>query len=156
MSSRQVTGFAPSRMSLLVPTEASEVMGPGTASTSFPCSRARSTVIRAPERAGASTTSTPKDSPAMIRLRRGNVHCVPPCSKGNSEITAPEAAILLIKDSLPAGYGLPRPVPSTAMVRPEESAPRWAAVSIPGARPETTVTPLAASSRASLSATTLP
>ena len=46
---------------------------PGTANTSRPASCASRAVIRLPERSAASTTTTPSDSPAMIRLRRGKV-----------------------------------------------------------------------------------
>ena len=44
---------------------------PGTAITSRPCSSARRAVIREPERAAPSTITTPRESPDMMRLRRG-------------------------------------------------------------------------------------
>ena len=46
-------------------------MEPGTAKTSRPKSEARRAVISEPERREASTTTTPDESPAMIRLRIG-------------------------------------------------------------------------------------
>ena len=46
----------------------SEVMGPGMANTSRPCSMLKSAVIRAPLRSAASTTSVPTERPAMIRF----------------------------------------------------------------------------------------
>ena len=46
---------------------------PGTANTSRPCSSACRAVISAPLRALASTTTTARDSPLMIRLRAGNI-----------------------------------------------------------------------------------
>ena len=61
-----------------------------------------------------------------------------------------------MRRSLPAGYGLPSPEPSTAIVRPADRAPSWAAVSIPGASPDTTVTPRPASSAPSFLATSRP
>ena len=48
------------------------------------------------------------------------------------------------------------PAAETAIVSPASSAPRWAAASIPRARPETTTTPAAASSRAIPCATEVP
>ena len=46
-------------------------MLPGIAKTSRPSSIARSQVMRLPERILASATITPRQSPAMMRLRAG-------------------------------------------------------------------------------------
>jgi len=75
-SSAEVTMAAPSRSSRRVPTLWRTKIDPGTASTSRPCSRANSTVIRAPLRAPASTTSVPRLSPLMMRLRGGKLVAV--------------------------------------------------------------------------------
>jgi len=44
---------------------------PGTANTSLPSSRAKSAVIKEPLRSAASTTTTPRDKPLIIRFRAG-------------------------------------------------------------------------------------
>lgn len=54
-----VNGIAPSFIKLLVPSEFLLVIFPGTAYTSFPCSNAKSAVIKLPLLFGASTTITP-------------------------------------------------------------------------------------------------
>ena len=53
-------------------------MEPGTAKTSRPKSVARRAVISEPERRDASTTTTPEERPAMIRLRIGKF-----CGRGS-------------------------------------------------------------------------
>ena len=45
---------------------------PGTAKTSRHCSRAQREVMRVPLNSPASTTRTPRESPLMMRLRKGN------------------------------------------------------------------------------------
>jgi hypothetical protein len=56
-------------MRKLVPKEFLEVMLPGTAKTSRPCSSASRAVMSEPESSEASTTTTPRLSPLMMRLR---------------------------------------------------------------------------------------
>ena len=62
---------------------------PGTAKTSRFCSSAQRAVIRVLLYSAASTTSTPKDIPLMIRLRIGKFCGAANVAKGNSEINAP-------------------------------------------------------------------
>ncbi len=70
-SSPRSTSAAPSRINAWAPRLAGEVTGPGTAMTSRPNSAASRAVISAPLRSAASTTTTPRDSPAMTRFRSG-------------------------------------------------------------------------------------
>ena len=70
--------IAPSRSSSCVPAEVSEKIEPGTANTSRPKSAASRAVMREPERREASTTTTPEESPAMMRLRIGKF-----CGRGS-------------------------------------------------------------------------
>src|SRR5207253_1809860 len=70
-SCQQVISLAPSWRSRFVPALIAEVILPGTANTSRPRSPAKPAVIRAPLRSAASTTTTPRLSPASVRLRAG-------------------------------------------------------------------------------------
>jgi len=70
-----------------LPLDSVEWIDPGTANTSRPCSPARRAVIRLPERSAASITSTPRASPAMIRLRRGKLCSSGGVPRGNSDST---------------------------------------------------------------------
>src|SRR5207237_7832944 len=70
----EVSGVAPSRSNALVPTDNELVISPGTANTSLPSSKAKSAVISAPLRSRASTTIVAAQSPAITRLRAGNLH----------------------------------------------------------------------------------
>src|SRR3989344_9353248 len=76
-------------MRWLGPDEAEEKIGPGTAKTSRPCSRAKRAVIRAPERSRASTTTTPFERPEIIRFRRGKFFFLAGGPGGFSESTSP-------------------------------------------------------------------
>ena len=62
-----------SRRNARQPADAGASIEPGTRKQSRPCSSAQDAVIRAPLRAGASTTTVASASPLMTRLRRGNV-----------------------------------------------------------------------------------
>src|SRR3954463_3740895 len=62
---------------------------PGTAITSRPYSSARRAVISDPEAGAASTTTTPSDSPAITRLRRGKSLARAVAPSGRSLTTAP-------------------------------------------------------------------
>ena len=99
-------------------------------------------VISAPEFVEASTTSTPSDMPLMMRLRCGNAPASGGLRGGDSLITAPAATIFSASSACSGGYMFNTPLPSTARVRPPAArAPRWAAASMPRARPLVIVTP---------------
>ena len=66
-----------------------DVMLPGTANTSRFDSSASLTVISEPEYSAASTTTTPKDIPAMIRFRMGKFCGDGAVPRGNSDNIAP-------------------------------------------------------------------
>lgn len=72
MSLALVTSFAPCLIKLCGPALNDEKIGPGTAKTSRPCSKAQSAVISDPLFSAASTTKTPKLSPLIIRFLSGN------------------------------------------------------------------------------------
>ena len=78
-----------SRRKARQPADAGAPIGPGTRKQSRPCSSAHDAVIRAPLRAGASTTTVASASPLMIRLRRGNVPMLGSTSGASSDTTAP-------------------------------------------------------------------
>ncbi len=63
--------FAPCLMSRFGPQLILEVMFPGTANTSRPCSIARRAVIADPLYCAPSTTRSPQLRPLMMRLRMG-------------------------------------------------------------------------------------
>ena len=72
MSQASWTNLAsPRRMSPLGPLLRGASMPPGTAKTSLPCSKAHLAVMSDPLDWVPSTTSTPRLSPAMSRLRTG-------------------------------------------------------------------------------------
>ncbi len=113
---------------------------PGTRKHSRPCSSAHDAVIRAPLRAGASTTTVASASPLMIRFRRGNVPVVGASPAPSSETTAPPAVDDRIRQpGVRSRVEMPWPPPMTATVVPPASrVAAWAAPSIPIASPETT------------------
>lgn len=63
--------LAPSFINSLQPSLCSLVISPGKAKTSFPCSSAKSAVIKAPLILLASTTNTPFDNPLIILFLLG-------------------------------------------------------------------------------------
>jgi len=69
-SSALVQNVAPSRKRSLVPSALGSSGEPGTAKISRPASAANFAVIREPDRRAASTTTTARQRPATIRLRR--------------------------------------------------------------------------------------
>ena len=73
MSSTPVIGAAPSFSRLFGPSLWCERMLPGTANTSRPCCKAKRAVIIAPDFMSASTMTTPRTRPLMIRLRGGKL-----------------------------------------------------------------------------------
>ena len=117
--------------------------------------------MRVPLFTAASTTSTPFDMPDIILLRLGKFPLSGEVPGGNSDITAPHSQILLYSCLFSAGYTTSTPLPSTAMVAKLpfgafSIAARAEMQSMPWARPDTTHTPLAASSAASIFATSAP
>ena len=100
---------APRRRRSLAPRQRGSSGEPGTAKTSRPCSSAKRAVISEPERAAASTTTTPSAIPEMIRLRRGKWRACGSLPSGNSATIAPcrrkrlvEPAVLLGIDDIDA------------------------------------------------------
>ena len=79
--------------SRLVPALAMEVIGPGTAMTTRPISSARAAVETAPLRRAASTTTVPRLSAAIRRLRARNRCLRGWLPGGSSESTTPASAI---------------------------------------------------------------
>ena len=73
MSSALSTSLAPWRISAWQPRDSGEWIEPGTANTSRPYSAACRAVISEPDCSAASTTSVPRASPAMMRLRIGKL-----------------------------------------------------------------------------------
>ena len=67
---------------------------PGTMKHSRPCSSAHEAVIRAPLRAGASTTTVASARPLITRFRRGKVPRVGRTSGASSETIAPPDATI--------------------------------------------------------------
>ena len=157
MSSSDSTSLAPSLIRACVPFEAYESILPGIAKTVRPCSSAMAAVIREPLLLAASITTTPSERPLITLLRSGKFVFCGVAPRGNSVITAPDAAILSASFLFSAGYRRSRPLPRTAIVLPPAlSAPWWAAVSIPLASPLTTVRPIRAIWEARRSALILP
>ncbi len=73
MSSALSTSLAPWRISAWQPRDSGEWIEPGSANTSRPYSAAWRAVISEPDCSAASTTSVPRDRPAMMRLRMREV-----------------------------------------------------------------------------------
>ncbi len=88
-SSALVQNVAPSRKSSLAPSARGSSGEPGTAKISRPSSAANFAVMREPDRRAASTTTTARQRPATIRLRRGKSRPRASQPKGLSLIAAP-------------------------------------------------------------------
>ena len=88
------TSLAPSCMRRFAPALDGDVIRPGTAKTSRPRSPANPAVIRAPLRSAASTTTTPRASPASVRLRAGKWPGSAGTPAANCDTTAPCASIV--------------------------------------------------------------
>lgn len=123
---------------------------PGTAITSRPASAASRAVMSEPDRGAASTTTVPSASPAMIRLREGKWRASGWLPGGCSATSSASCATCSCRSAFSGGKAMSIPLAITPIVR--GSAPTCAAVSIPRARPDTTVTPSAARSCASVRA----
>ena len=118
--------------------------------TSRPASPASRAVMSEPERGAASTTTVPSDRPAMMRLREGKLRasgCVP---GGCSATSSARAETSSCNSRFSGGKVTSIPLAMTPIVF--GSAPTCAAVSMPRAKPETTVAPSAARSCARLRA----
>lgn len=100
---RRFDQLGPCFISLWQPLDNGEWMEPGMAKTSRPCSAASRAVISVPLRSAASTTSTPRASPAMIRLRRGKLEASGGVPSANSETIAPFSAMAWASAWLRAG-----------------------------------------------------
>ena len=93
MSVASRTSAAPWRISARQPAASGFSGEPGTANTSRPCARACRAVISEPLPAAASTTTTPRARPEMMRLRCGKCAARGGVPGGNSETSAPRAAM---------------------------------------------------------------
>ena len=71
MSAALSTSFAPCLIRAWQPRAVGEWIDPGIANTSRPASAASRAVMSEPDCTAASTTSVPRASPAMMRLRIG-------------------------------------------------------------------------------------
>ena len=141
-----MTSLAPSLISDSVPAAFSESALPGTAKISFPCSTASVTKRRVPLFSGASTTTTPSESPAAMRLRSRKKCRMLTRPGGYSLMTAPVCATSRTSERRQTSCE----VPSTPMQGPWESrAPLAAASSIPCVSRLSTTAPSAASRAAS-------
>ena len=78
-------------------------MRPGTANTSRPWLRACPAVMSEPLYSSARTTSTPRDSPEMMRLRMGKFPGRAGSPTGYSVRTAPFSAISSRRGRVPLG-----------------------------------------------------
>src|SRR3989344_3317274 len=160
ISSTEVTILAPLFIKLLAPMEFFENTEPGMAKTSRFCSSASRAVIRAPDFSGASTTNAPRESPETIRLRSGKYQISDLACGSYSLITAPpESTIFLTNAKFSFGNidTSSMPDPKTAMVlQLLASAPKWAWVSMPSAKPLTILKPNSDNSLAILNANVFP
>src|SRR6185503_1429940 len=92
MSSANSTSFAPSLINLWQPFESVAWIEPGTANTSRFWRSASNAVMSEPLSSAASTTSTPRTSPLMRRLRRGKFNRSGGEPSGSSESKHPRSA----------------------------------------------------------------
>ncbi len=147
-SAASVTSVAPCLSRPLVPSARGSSGEPGTANTSRPCSPASRAVISEPERRAASTMTTPSASPEISRLRRGKSR-----ARGSQVERHFRDGGAFGDDRRPASRRARADRcargrrPSTAMV-PVARLARWAAASMPRARPETMPKPASPRSRA--------
>ena len=110
-----------------------------------------------PDCGAASTTSTPRARPEITRLRCGKFALSGGVPGANCVTMQPFAAIACASSRWLAGYTRSGPVPMTAIVDAAvSSAPRWAAASMPCARPDTTVRPASPSARPNARASSRP
>lgn len=133
-----VTSIAPSLISCSVPAELSLSAFPGTAKICLPCSRASATNSLVPLFSGASTTTTPSESPAAIRFlaRKCVLFGIEPA--GYSETRQPHFATSSASSLLASSTE----VPSTPMtLPPAKRAPSAAAASMPAVSPDMTIPP---------------
>ena len=109
-SAALVTHSAPhSLMARWQPADAAEVTGPGTAISGRFRSRACRAVFSAPLRSAASTTTVPRLSAAISRLRTRNPGRVGARPGGRSLTSTPCAAMASNSSWWPRGYGVIQP-----------------------------------------------
>ena len=87
------TRWAPVRIRSLEPRQRGSSGEPGTANSSRPISAAKRAVMSEPERGAASTTMTPRERPAITRLRRGKWRACGAVPNGASATTQPPSAM---------------------------------------------------------------
>ena len=131
---------------------------PGTAITSIERSIAACAVISDPPRSRLSTTTSTSLSAARMRLRNGKRKASGAVPGGHSESNTPRPQTASHSSACWRGYGVSGPLPTTATGRPPSTArtPRWAAPSMPFAKPDTTLTPASARPRPSIAAISRP
>ena len=131
---------------------------PGTAITSIERSIAACAVISDPPRSRLSTTTSTSLSAARMRLRSGKRNASGAVPGGHSESSTPRPQTASHSSACWRGYGVSGPLPTTATGRPPSTArtPRWAAPSMPFAKPDTTLTPASARPRPSIAAISRP
>ena len=140
------TSLAPWRISAWQPRDCGEWIEPGIANTSLPCSAASRAVISEPDCSAASTTSVPRDRPAMMRLRLGKFWLSGGVPSGNSLTIRPACRDAVRQVAVPGRVDAVQPGAdhrhrgrAGAGRRRASSAPSCAAPSMPSARPDTTV-----------------
>ena len=102
MSSSRAARTAPSRINWWGPADSGLSTRPGRAKTGRPwSSQACRAVMSAPLRSSASTTSTPRDIPLTIRLRRGKFSCIGGVPSGYSLTTAPRGVVASAPEPAP-------------------------------------------------------
>ena len=123
-----------------------------------PVRRRRRAVMSEPEDSAASTTSTPRARPLMSRLRRGKFQARAAACRAGIRTACRRA-----RRSHAPGRVAARDRPGRARCRSRRSSmprrrarPRWAAPSMPSARPDTIVSPASASARANARALSMP
>ncbi len=143
MSLADSVSTAPSRSRRWGPRASGSVARPGTANTVRPHSSAWLAVIIEPLFSSPSTIRLPALSAAIRRLRIGKLWAAGGVPSGYSLMTVSRRE----SSRFSAGYIWSRPLPRMPTLTPPAStAARWAAVSMPRAKPETTTTPARARS----------
>ena len=130
---------APVRISWCTPCDGALVTGPGTPISDRLRRPAQLAVLSAPLRTAASTTTVPRVSAAISRLRARKRSRVGEHPAATSDTTAPCRAEVVEQRLVRHRVGAVHPAGEHRHGRPPTaSAPRWAAWSMPKAAPETT------------------
>ena len=128
---------------LVRPSHAGIARRPGTAITVTPRSDAALAVIRLPPRWRDLDDDEHLGEAAMMRFRSGKWKSSGGVPGGHSDTSSPLSATHRQMSPFCFGYGRSRPLPTTPTSEPSgRPTPRWAAPSMPRARPETTATRL--------------